>query len=541
MRDLTAAEWREWEERTHDSQRKDGLRDPLWRLRWLYKILADDGQTVRFEPNKEQITVIWAVYEWGWQSIIIPKARQLGMSTVICIIGLDITLFRAGARSALVDKTNDDAAEKMKDKIQFGWDNLPPTLRGKYHLSTRNDGEFGVGLEGADNDADSKFFAGISYRGSTIQFLHVSELGWIQAKEPKRAREIIKGSFPAAERSSGAVKIVESTWEGGKLGALWPLVDDALKTPEEQKGPKSWRVLFFGWHTNPKYATRDGFIDEVSAEYFKQCEERHLKLTKEQKKWYAGKRREDPIGVKQEYPTFIEECWEKPVQGAIYGEEMAFIRGSGRLKEFPIYQELPLFTAWDVGMSDSTSIWLIQPVGNEVQWIAWHEAEGKQPFYYVDVIRQWEGDFEKKILRHFLPHDSAHKGHVGTHQQQLVKLGLDNTTIVPAIPDIWQGIQLLRPILRRSIFHTRTDEPRYAPDGGELLSGFACLESYRKKVEQNERHIREHPVHDHASHTADAARMWAQACNMGLIPSGEPVVRKRDRTRSGKVKFAVGG
>jgi hypothetical protein len=41
-------------------------------------------------------------------------------------------------------------------------------------------------------------------------------------------------------------------------------------------------------------------------------------------------------------------------------------------------RDLPIFTSWDLGMTDYTSIWLVQPHGTELLWLDWREAGGSR-------------------------------------------------------------------------------------------------------------------------------------------------------------------
>ena len=59
------------------------LADPQWRLANLYFVKDKQGRSVRFVPRKGQMKVINAIYRDGLRRLIIPKARQMGISTVI--------------------------------------------------------------------------------------------------------------------------------------------------------------------------------------------------------------------------------------------------------------------------------------------------------------------------------------------------------------------------------------------------------------------------------------------------------------------------
>ena len=165
--------------------------------------------------------------------------------------------------SALVDKRGDDAEKKMREKVFVAWDALdsvypPGAISEMERTSTR------IGVRQSGGQAVSRYEVGVNFRGGTVQFLHVSEWGWIQANDPGRSKEILAGSLPAAEKG---IVVVETTWEGGKAGDVWPLVEEALAASPDASGPDTWRLLFFAWWTCAEYATRHGRVDAESAAY----------------------------------------------------------------------------------------------------------------------------------------------------------------------------------------------------------------------------------------------------------------------------------
>jgi hypothetical protein len=391
----------------------------------------------------------------------------------------------------------------------------------------------------------SRYEVGVNFRGGTVQFLHISEWGWIQANDPARSKEILAGCLPAAEK--GTI-VIETTWEGGKAGDVWPFVEEALTTPPHQAGPDTWRLLFFSWWTCPEYASPHGYVDEASDAYLDAKEnDLDITFTEEQRKWYAGVSRKLKRLVRQEFPTTLDECWHAPVSGSIYGEEMDRVRSKGRTSgRFEFMRELPLFTSWDLGMSDYTSIWLLQPHGTELLWLDWHESEGQPASHYAGIIQKWENEY-KPITRHFLPHD-ADRREIGSglsYLDTLAKLALNNVTVVPATTDVWWGIGQLRELLARSTFHARCSRRRRSLEGGERMSGVECLEAYRRRTEAGPSGaLREAPVHDHASHTADAARTFAEALARGLVPTAEKASRmlwRESGAKRSKVLMNVGG
>ncbi len=542
---LTPVEREEWTRRTAaDRTDEDGITDALWRLRRIYSILDRRGKLVSFEPTEEQIEVIVAIHLRGWRRILIPKARQLGMSTVLVLISLDMATFNEGLCAALVDKRGEDAEKKMREKAVVAVNAWADWVRKDHRVEEKTASR--LGLRRVDGGkAISRYEVGVNFRGGTVQFLHVSEWGWIQANDLTRSKEILAGCLPAAEK--GTI-VVETTWEGGKGGDVWPFVEEALSTPPDQAGPETWRLLFFSWWSCPEYATPDGYVDDASAAYLdgKERELGHA-FSKEQRRWYAGMRRKLKRLALQEYPTTLDECWHAPVSGSIYGEELDRLRSLGRTgRAFDYLRDRPLFTSWDLGMSDYTSIWLLQTNGTELLWLDWHESEGQPASHYAGVILKWENEY-KPITRHFLPHDAGRRelGSGLSYLDTLGRLSMANVTVVPQTTDIWWGIGNVRELLARSTFHERCGTRRRGAEGSERMSGLECLEAYRRRTEAGPSGaLYEAPVHDHASHTADAARTFAEALARGLVPTAEKASRMLWReagaTRT-KVVMNVGG
>ena len=88
---------------------------------------------------------------------------------------------------------------------------------------------------------------------------------------------------------------------------------------------------------------------------------------------------------------------------------------------------------------------------------------------------------------------------------------------VPRTTDVWRGINTLRELLERSFFHARTQERVRGVRGEEEPGGVEHLELYRSRPPGAGGSLVESPVHDGHSHTADAARTFAEAWSHGLL------------------------
>ena len=243
-----------------------------------------------------------------------------------------------------------------------------------------------------------------------------------------------------------------------------------------------------------------------------------MQLTHGQKLWYARMERTMGAAMRQEYPSTPDEAFATGNDGAIYGAQIAHLREQGRIGvETGFNPQEPLYTAWDLGLSDHTAIWLVQNYGGGVYWLN-HYAANQLPLqHFAGKIREWEARYGP-IAAHFLPHDAAHRDpHGQSYVESLAREGILAVRVVPRTPDIWRGINSLRGILAHSWFHRDTLHQRLNLRGEKEPSGLACLEMYRTAPAGAGGATREMPVHDASSHSADAARMFAEALTHGMV------------------------
>jgi phage terminase large subunit-like protein len=77
------------------------------------------------------------------------------------------------------------------------------------------------------------------------------------------------------------------------------------------------------------------------------------------------------------------ECdFESAILGAYYGKEMRQLTDQGRITNIEYDPMFPLFSSWDLGYSDDTTIWTWQVVHGEVRFLDYHSSNGQSiPFY----------------------------------------------------------------------------------------------------------------------------------------------------------------
>jgi len=88
-----------------------------------------------------------------------------------------------------------------------------------------------------------------------------------------------------------------------------------------------------------------------------------------------------------EYNQEFECSWTASIKGAYYSTQMAEAEREGRIMTVPYERNLPVQTAWDLGVGDSTSIWFFQVHGPEVRIIDYYEASGEGLPHYAKVLQ----------------------------------------------------------------------------------------------------------------------------------------------------------
>jgi phage terminase large subunit len=197
--------------------------------------------------------------------------------------------------------------------------------------------------------------------------------------------------------------------------------------------------------------------------------------------------------------------------GAVYAKQLHTARQDGRITKVPYDPGCEVFTAWDLGFGDATSIWWLQFVGRELRWLDYYENNNEQLDHYAKIVKSRPYNYAK--IGHYLPHDGGHGNIRGDSvSRQLFDMGLPNT-VLPREPDITPGIELLRQTIAFSAF-----------DAEKCKDGLHALENYSYEWDEDKSIFKSKPRHDWTSHCADAARYAAQAASRlkHITPASDP-------------------
>lgn len=464
---------------------KQGMADQGWRLNNLYSITNKDGQLIPFRMN-------WAqeqLFEQLWFNNLILKVRQLGMSTFINLFQLDSALFNGHMACGVIAHNLESAEELFRNNIKGPYERLPESLRQARVVEVERAKQLVF-------DNGSSIRVGTSLRSGTINILHVSEFGKICAQYPHKAREVVTGSLETV--GSGNIVAIESTAEG-REGYFFDYCQTARAQQEAGKRLTSqdFRFFFFPWWRHPDYRlspaeAKGVIITEARRKYFDELEAKiGRKLSPGRRAWYVARAERLGDDMFREYPSTPEEAFHVSIRGAYYAEQFSALRKAGRITTVPYEQAVAVETWWDLGMADTMVIWFVQQVGLELRVIDCYAASGEGLAHYAKVLQERGYTYS----RHIAPHDIAVR-ELGTGVSRLETaetLGIRFET-APML-GVADGIEAVRNALPNMWF----DEEKCA-------DGIKALEHYRKQWNETLGTYSSKPLHDWASHYADAVR-----------------------------------
>jgi hypothetical protein len=196
--------------------------------------------------------------------------------------------------------------------------------------------------------------------------------------------------------------------------------------------------------------------------------------------------------------------------GSYYGKLMQDAEQAGRIGAFPWDPKLAVYTAWDIGVSDSTAIWFYQLPFGSINIIDHYENVGEGIEHYIKYINSKPYTY----MTHFMPHDFRNRvfanGAKSAYDSAVqLQNGKNNFYIVPK-SNVQVGIQEVRSILPRCQFNRTNTE-----------TGMDALRDYHSKYNIINGVSSIRPEHTWSSNSADAFRMLALS-----IPS-----QKRQKTQ----------
>jgi len=185
------------------------------------------------------------------------------------------------------------------------------------------------------------------------------------------------------------------------------------------------------------------------------------------------------------------------ILGSYFGRELAEAEEAGRITDVPYDPLLPVHTAWDLGIGDSTAIWFFQVSRMELRIIDHYEASGHGLPHYAAVLEARGYTYGTD----YLPHDGDARqlGTGRTIRETLASLTNRQPRILAA-QNVMDRINAGRVTLASAWF-----------DGDKCHDGLEALRAYRADYDEKRKAFTDRPRHDWASHTADAFTYMALA------------------------------
>jgi phage terminase large subunit len=238
-----------------------------------------------------------------------------------------------------------------------------------------------------------------------------------------------------------------------------------------------------------------------------------VKINWQDNPWFPDVLHQEMLDCKERDPDSYEHIWEgmckQVVEGAIYRSELIAAEKEGRITRVPYDASQPVYTFWDLGYGDNTSIWFAQSIGFEFRLIDHLSGSLQALSYYVKQLQERPYVYST----HHLPHDgAAHELGTGRSiQEQLQSVfGADRVRCAKRL-SVEDGIAAVRAVFGKCWF-----------DSTKCADGIQSLRHYRYDYDDDLRTLKRVPLHDWASHDADAFRTLAVSIKEHQKPVPRP-------------------
>lgn len=241
------------------------------------------------------------------------------------------------------------------------------------------------------------------------------------------------------------------------------------------------------------------------------------KINYDENPWFPDVLRDEMEYCKKTDPDKYDHIWcGNPIvvaKGSYYAKLLQIAKDEQRITKVVYEPTLLVHTAWDLGVSDSTSIWFFQvSPGGEYRIIDHYATSGEGLGHYAEVLNKKPYNYGT----HVAPHDIAVRelGSGKSRIETAASMGI-RFDIAPNIP-VADGIQAARSIIPKCWF-----------DAEKCKFGLESLWAYQREWDERRMEFKDQPLHDWSSHDADSFRYLA------VWPV--PGVRKLDRAKPRRI------
>jgi phage terminase large subunit len=180
--------------------------------------------------------------------------------------------------------------------------------------------------------------------------------------------------------------------------------------------------------------------------------------------------------------------------GTVFGKQLAQAEIDGRIGSVPYDGASAVYTAFDLGVGDSTAIWWFQMAGREIHFIDYYESSGEDLGHYLAVLHNKPYNY----ATHYLPHDARQR-----------ELQTGKTRVEFFEQNGFHNVEVLRPtnftlgnddinLIARPAFS------RVWIDREKCARGLECLRAYHYEYDEKNKLLKSKPEHDWSSHASSA-------------------------------------
>lgn len=229
--------------------------------------------------------------------------------------------------------------------------------------------------------------------------------------------------------------------------------------------------------------------------------------------WFPSVLKDEMESLKQKdfdaYLTVWEGHCKQTLDGAIFANEVRRATDENRFTRVPYDASKPVLTFWDLGRADKTAIWFAQQIGFEYRMIDYYENQGHALSHYLKHLQSKPYVYGEC----WLPHDAQNEllASERTIAQQVEAAGF--RTQITQKTSIADGIEAARTFFASCWF-----------DAEKCADGIQCLRNYRYDVDPETQQYSQKPLHDWASHGADAFRYAAVSMTIQVAKKKAPQI-----------------
>lgn len=300
-------------------------------------------------------------------------------------------------------------------------------------------------------------FAGLRHNIDNIKSLEGADRVWVE-----EAQSVSRGSWE---------KLVPTVRKNGS--EIWVSFNPDLETDDTfqrfvVKPPDGSQIHKVSWRDNP---------------------------------WFPIVLRDEMEHLRKTDPDAYDHVWEgncrRMLEGAIYANELRQAEAAGQITQVPYDRIRPVDCYWDLGYGDATAIWMVQAMPFQYRVVDYLESSAKTIEWYIKELQQRGYIFGT----HWLPWD------IGTHAKLLGRG--KSVEEMMRIAGMKVRISMKMPMVH-GINAARTIFPLCYFDRQRCADGLQALRHYRWG-ETAAGIVTREPLHDWASHGADAWRYFAMA------------------------------